>query len=49
MHLLESGEFLNVGLFCRVSCHERDTCLFLSQCLLLFFSSLIYVFMFFFA
>ena len=35
MHLLESGEFLNVGLFV-VSCQERDACLFLSQCLLHF-------------
>ena len=29
--LLENGEFLNVDLFCRVSFHARDACLFLSQ------------------
>ena len=49
VHLLESGEFLNVGLFCRVSCcHARDACLFLSQCLLFFFFFLFDIFIYFF-
>ena len=43
--MLESDEYLNVGLFCRVSCHAR---LFLSRLLLcFFFFSLIYLFTYF--
>ena len=43
MHLLESGEFLNVGLFL-----SQDTYLFLSQRLFRFFFTLIYLLMLFF-
>ena len=44
MYLLESGEFLNVGLFCRVSCYrERNTQLIFSQRLFHCFFSLIYL------
>ena len=49
MHLLKSGEFLNVGLFCRVSCcHARDGFFFSLSTPIAFFSFDIFMHFFFF-
>ena len=49
MHLFESGEFLNVGLFCRVSCClERDACfVFFNTCCVFFLLFDIFMYTFF--